>query len=300
MRFHFVVNPAAGRRMALPLVDSVTALLRAAGAETTRYVTQAAGDAAAHVATLADDHADRVVVVGGDGTLREVVNARPPPLPWPVGIVPMGTANLVGREVRMPLDHRAARIARGLLEGEPWRVDLLRMRRQDGGIDHAVANVGIGLDAEVVHAVSRMRAGGSGGYKRWVRPMWDTLRTFTFPRLRVTVDDRITYAAAAVIVQNAHNYGGIFELSPDAALDSGALDVLLVRARTNRDLFRILFGAWTHRVQRFNDVKILRGSRVRLRSMTRAPVQADGDPAGHTDLEVDLVPGGLTLLRAPA
>ncbi len=299
MHFHFVVNPAAGRQQALPLVEAITKALEAGGAKATRYVTTAAGDGAEHVRTLAADACDRLVVVGGDGTLREVVNARALPLPWPVGIVPMGTANIVGREVRMPLDQRAPRMAAGLLASEPWTVDVIQLTRADGTLERAVANAGVGLDAEIVRAVSEVRDGGSGGYKRWIRPIIDSFSSFRFPKLRVTVDDHITYAAGAVIVQNARNYGGVFELSPDARLDSGSLDVMIIRARTNRALFGILFSAWTKRAPRNKDVKFVRGQRVSLRSSKQAPVQADGDPAGWTDVDLELLPGGLTLLRAP-
>ena len=300
MRFHFVINPAAGRGLAVPLGNAVMEHLREAGHEASSYVTTAAGDAVVHVRELPADACDRLVAIGGDGTLREVVNARGGPPPWPVGIVPMGTANVVGRELRMPLDRRAPKLAEALIGGEAWTVDVLKLTRADGSVEHAVANTGIGLDAEVVHAVSKVRAGGVGGYAKWVRPIMESLARFRFPKLRVTIDDHVTYAAGACIVQNARNYGGVFALSPGAALDSGVMDVMIVRSRTNRSLFGILLSALLRRTQRNHDVKIIPSTSVRLRSNRRAPVQADGDPAGYTDLRVELVPGGLTLLRAPA
>jgi len=299
MRFHFVVNPAAGRRQALPLVEAIIRALEEGGAETSCYVTTAAGDGANHVGDLAADACDRLIVVGGDGTLHEVVNARDLPLPWPVGIVPMGTANIVGREVRMPLDRRAARVAASLLASEPWTVDVMQLTHADGRVERAVANMGVGLDAEIVRAVSRVRSGGSGGYAKWIRPVLDSLSSFRFPHLRVTIDDRITYAAAAVIVQNAQNYGGVFRLSPQARLDSGCLDVMIIRARTHRALFGIVLSGLMRRGPRNKDVKFVRGTRVSLQSEKRAAVQADGDPAGWTDVDIECVPGGLTLLRAP-
>lgn len=300
MRYHFIVNPIAGRTNALALMGAVADRLSAQGAACTHYVTEGAGDAATHVATLDADMFDRLVVVGGDGTLREVVNGRPPPIPWPVGVVPCGTANLAGRELRMPLGSSAARIARSLHVAQPWRVDLLTVSRNGAPADLAVSTIGAGLDAEIVHRAADARAvlAGVGGYLRWVRPMWDTLRTFHFPRLRVTVDGHRTYAAGACVVQNARSYGGPFELSPEAGLDSGRLDVFLIRTRTHRDLFRILFGAWLKRAHRFRDVKVVQGTQVRLAADRTVPLQADGDPAGRTEVRIGLLPRALTLLRA--
>jgi diacylglycerol kinase family enzyme len=300
LRFHFVVNPVAGRGRAVSTIGAVEEALRASGHATSRHVTARPGDGAAHVAGLEADALDRLVVVGGDGTLREVVNARPLPMPWPVGIVPMGTANLAGRELRMPRSCHAGRIAERLAGSTDWPVDVLQVTGTGRADEVAVSLVGAGLDGELVRTVSGLRAdaAGAGGYKRWLAPMWDTLRGFRFPRLRVTVDGRCTYAAAACVVQNAYSYGGLFALSPDAALDSGQLDVFMVRARTHRDLFRIMCGSFLRRVHHHRDVKIVRGTEVRIRAGGAIPVQADGDPAGTTDLSVRLRPKAMTLLRA--
>lgn len=299
MRYHFVVNPVAGRGTSVALIGAVAEALRAAGDEVTSYVTTAAGDAGRHAGELEEDALDRLVVVGGDGTLREIINGRDV-IPWPVGIVPMGTANIIAREARMPLDRKAAHLAQALRKATPWQVDLIVLKRGAEGEERALANVGAGVDADIVHTISALRASadGAGGYSRWVRPMWRTLCSFSFPRLRVTVDGRRTYAAAACTVQNARNYGGVFELSPDAALDSGGLEVVLLRARTNRDLFRILFASWFRRAPLQNDVQIISGRHVRIESTEPVRLQADGDPAGRTDVELELLPGALTLLRA--
>ena len=298
MRYHFVVNPVAGRGTSVTLMRGVAEVLRAAGHEVSSHVTTAAGEAGPHVATIEEGSIDRLVAVGGDGTLREVINGRHP-MPWPIGVIPMGTANLVGREMRMPLSRRAHSVAQALLRAEPWTVDLIAMRPH-GKREIALANVGAGLDGELVHTIAQLRADGdgSGGYARWIAPMWNCLRNFAFPRLRVTVDGMRTYAAAACVVQNARNYGGVFELSPAAALDSGALEVMMIRARTNRDLFRILFSAMARRTARQKDVKIVTGRSVRIESSDDVLLQADGDPAGRTDIEVELLPRSLQLLRA--
>jgi len=299
MHYHFVINPVAGRRSPVDLVRAIAEILRAEGHEVSSHVTTGAGCAGRHVAGLDDGEVDRLVAVGGDGTLRELINGRDP-LPWPVGSIPMGTANLVGRELRMPLDHHAGHLAAALLRAEPWRVDTIAIARDDGPDELALANVGAGLDGELVHTIAELRRAddGGGGYGRWVRPMWNNLVNFDFPQLNVTVDGQRTYAAGAVVVQNAYNYGGIFELSPRAALDSGTLDIMLIRARTNRDLFRILFSSWVRRIEQQKDVQFVRGRTVRIEAGRGVRLQADGDPAGRTDVELALRPQSLTLLRA--
>lgn len=301
MRLHLVVNPVAGRGAAGSLGDGVAAALRAAGDEVALHRTASAAEARQHVAGLAADACDRLVVVGGDGTLKDVLNARPLPLPWPVGLVPVGTANVVGRELRMPLAGAPELRAAALRAAEPWTVDLLALSRPDGTVERAVANVGAGLDAAIVAAVAeaRHRQAGRGGYAVWVGPILRTVARYRFPRLLLTVDGERTYAGSAVVVQGARNYGGVFELAPGAALDAGALSVSLLEGRTRRDLLRLLVRAALRRAGRDAHLRTFRARQVTLTADPPALLQADGDPAGTTPVTITLLPRAVRLLRAP-
>lgn len=301
MRVHLVVNPVAGRGRAGPLADEVARALTALGGQVTLHRTQSAAEARAHVAALPSDALERLVVVGGDGTLRDVVNARALPLPWPVGLVPVGTANVVGRELGMALGAAPETYALALTRATPFVVDLLGLRRADGTRSFAVANVGAGLDAAIVSAVAQARArrAGQGGYAVWIRPILSTVARFAFPRLQVTVDGARTFEAAAVVLQGAANYGGVFRLAAGAALDAGRLHVSLVEGRSRRDLLRILARAALRRADRDAQLRVLTAQEVQIRCEVPTACQADGDPAGETPLSVRLAPRALTLLRAP-
>lgn len=302
MRYQLVVNPVAGRNRAAALADALAERLVQHGASASLYRTTAPGDARAFAASLAGDACDRLVVVGGDGTLREVVNARPLPLPWPVGLVPVGTANVVGRELRMPLTAPADLLARALAQAEPWSVNVLECMHADGTTTRALANLGAGLDAAIVVAVARVRAdqAGLGGYAKWVRPIFATVARFRFPRLAVTVDGARTYEGSAAVVQGAHNYGGLFTLARGSALDAPVLHVSIVTARNRRDLLRVLARAAFRPAEGDRDVLHVVGREVHLASDLPAALQADGDPAGEAPITVRLLPHAVTLLRAPA
>lgn len=296
MRVHVVANPTAGRGRVPRLEAAVEARLRAAGAVVTVYRTTAPGDAVAHVAALPADACDRLAVIGGDGTVHEVVNGKPPPLPWPVAVVPVGTANLVARDAGMPLTKDADRIARAVLGGTPWTVDLLSTDR-----GYVVATAGAGLDAAVVRAVHSARAGGIGGYAKWVRPIGETFVGYQPPELTVVVDGGPPLHGGAAIVQNTNCYGGLFTLHPDARMDDGRLEVAVLVEAHRRDFFRMLYGAWRGRLARDKGVRLLAGTSVEIRSSGPCPVQADGDPAGDTPFSARIVPKALTLIRgAPA
>jgi diacylglycerol kinase (ATP) len=300
-RFHFVVNPVSGRRQAPTIAGALARRLEAAGHATTTHLTTAPGDARAHVASLAPGAFDVLVVAGGDGTLREVVNSRPPPLPWSVAMLPAGTANLVSREAVFPLTRDVETLAASLLAATPWAVDLLEIRREGAAPEWAVATIGVGLDAEVVHRVAAVRAretvGGGGGYQHWIGPILSTLREFPVPEVEVSVDGARPVRGTAAIVQNSKAYGGFLRLVPDATLDSRRLSVVVLSPRRRRDLFSIASSLLVGRVLRRRGVRLLRGREARIRADRPTPVAVDGDAAGRTDLDVRLVPEGLTLLR---
>jgi len=292
MRIHVVANPTAGRGRARALARDIGAALVARGARVEVHLTTAPGDAGAYVAALDARSGDRLVVVGGDGTLHEVVNAHPAPFPLAVAVVPLGTANLVARDARVPLGADVATHARIALEGVPWRVDLLET---DAG--RSLANVGVGLDAEVVRAVARARRGGVGGYARWLGPIATTFLDYVPPALEVSVDGGPVVRGGAAVVQNTRNYGGLFTLASDARMDDGRLEVTVLRRATRRNFFLMLVRAYAGRLDRDRSVTILRGTSVAIRAAAPASVQTDGDPSGTTPVRVRLLPGALTLLR---
>ena len=191
-------------------------------------------------------------------------------LPWPVAMVPLGTANLVARDAVIPLGADVEPHVRTILEGVPWEVDLLQTDR-----GRALAVVGAGLDAAVVRAVADVRRGGVGGYGKWLVPI---ARTF---------------------VQNTLCYGGLFTLSRDARMDDGVLDVVVLSDAGRRDHFRMLFRAYANRLHHDHRVTILRGHAVSVTADRPTDVQADGDPAGATPLRAHVLPRALTLLRPP-
>ncbi len=292
MRVHVVANPTAGRGRVPRLVSALVARLSASGATVTTHVTTAPGDAREHVAGLAPDAAERLVVVGGDGTVHEVVNGKPPPLPWPVAVVPVGTANLVARDALMPLTQDADLLAHAILTGTPWTVDLLQT---DRGI--VVATAGAGLDGEVVKAVHAARGGGAGGYAKWVKPIGKTFVEYEPPEIEVVVDGEAPVSGGAAIVQNTNCYGGLFTLHPAARMDDGRLEVAVLRQAHRRDYFRMLLGAWRGTLESDHGVRLLSGTSVEIRSRRPCAVQADGDPAGVTPLSLRVLPRALTLVR---
>ena len=305
MRIHIVINPVAGRGRGEELCTATADALRARGATVSQYVSRAAGDIGNHVLEMEPGQCDRLVIGGGDGTVAEVLNCgcnlhRPA-----IGVLPLGTANLAARELQMPIGLNVKRWAEGLLRAEPWTVDLMQATTSGGTQGNstsrlALATVGVGADGAVVHATSKARRshGGFGGYARWIAPSIKTLSRYAFHPLVVTLDHTRTTTCSAIVIQKAATYGGLFRLKPTAGLDSGHMRAFLLGARAVRDFPRYALGGLTSRLLRYRDVRSYACETVHVTSAAQVAIQADGDPAGHTDLTVSIQHGAATLLRA--
>ncbi len=241
---------------------------------------------------------DAVVGVGGDGTLNEIIGGllarreSPPPL----GVIPLGTANVIARELGIPLNDDAA-IARIIATAQPTHIHVGSANGQA-----FVQMAGCGFDARVVAHVS-LRLKRHVGRLAYV---WQTLAEAarnTPSRYAVRIDGR-DHDAASVVIANGRFYGGPFVAVPNARLTAPTLFVCLLGGARRRDVLRYGWGLVSGRLSQFHDVRIVEGRHVEVESKLPADahgvVQADGDIATALPLRVSLHDRTLPVLAAPA
>lgn len=284
-------NPIAGRRKARRFHATMDALA-GLGARVEIAETDKRGDAEAW-ARSADAHYAGVVAAGGDGTINEVIAglmARPRG-PLTLGIVPMGTANVLAHELGLPM--APAAIARVLAEAPVGRVHLGL-----AGDRPFAMMAGVGFDADVVAAVNPRvkRALGKGAYVLESLRQWWALpdRTFT-----ATIDG-VAHQASAVIIANGHYYGGRYIVCPNASLANNTLEVALFGGQGRWNAARYLVGLGTGRLSRFADVTILPARSVTIEAPSPHVVQGDGDILGHTPTVITLAGVTLPVFGGPA
>ncbi|WP_247883081.1 diacylglycerol/lipid kinase family protein [Azospirillum brasilense] len=291
-RLLVIHNPVAGARRARRLAAVLELLEQRHGAVVTLRATGGRGDAEAMARAVAPGAFDAVVAAGGDGTINEVVNGLGArgggETTIPLGVVPLGTANVLAHELGLPLD--AEGMARVLAEGRPLPVHL--------GVANGRAfamMAGAGLDARVVERVdprlkrligkgayavetlSRIAVGGGGPY-------------------RVAVDGGEPVEVASVIVAKGHFYGGRFVCAPDARLADPWLHVCLFPRSGRGNALRYLWGVTAGRLPRFPDYRILPARRVIVDGPAGEPVQGDGDVITRLPVEIALAPWVLPVL----
>lgn len=287
-RLTVIFNPTAGGDKRRRL-QAVLAHLRRRGCQLDLRETTRAGDAERFAAALTAGETDLVVAAGGDGTINEVINgllALPTGTAPPLGIIPLGTANVLALELKQGLS--AAAIARTLTEGtarplcvvatdQPSPVAPDRRR-------HFLLMAGAGFDAHVVANVRLGLKRHTGKLAYVVETLLQAVR-YEFPTIRLEVDGH-AYDAATAVVCNGRLYGGPFTVVPDGNLEKPTLRIAVLTRKGYRNVFRYAIALALGRLPALKDVEVLETTRVRLINPAGAPLQADGDSFGALPLEM--------------
>lgn len=291
MRAITILNPTAGRRS--PLDDPRKTLARSLakhGISSEIVLTEKAGDAFDLARQAAEHGFDVVIACGGDGTVNEVANGLAGSS-TALGVVPIGTVNVLARELGIPLKTREA--IRAVAGGVPKPIDL---GCADGRYFTLMA--GFGFDAEVVSNVVQP-------IKDWIGPSAYVLKVLeTLAKYRatdITLEmPRETYSTKAflVIVANASTYAYNMKITPDASLDDGLLDICVFeRPITDRIGFvGQVADIFTHRHLYHREVRCFRTEHVRVHSEPEVLVQLDGDAFGSTPVEIKIAKSALNVI----
>lgn len=277
-------NPMSGSGRRRPLLDFIAALRRA-GIRPRLYsdrkrLDDALRDPAQRENLLA------VVAAGGDGTVLDLINRHPS---VPVGILPLGTENLLARQFGIPRD--GARAAEIIVHGRRQTLDLGRI-----GTRRFAIMASCGFDADVIH---RAHARRSGHITRlhYLQPIWSTMRAYPHPEIRVYADDAASpITGRLVIVANLPAYALRLRLAPTARGDDGHFDVRIFQHGSTYDMLRYLGMVARGGQECSPEVVCLTALRVRLESDVPVPIQADGDPAGGTPCDVTIDPAAAQLI----
>jgi len=289
-----IVNPTAGGGRAARLLPWLHERL-AARPDARVEVTGRAGDAERLAASVAQSQPGRIVAVGGDGTVQEVVNGimASEAIGASLGIVPVGSGNDLARSVGLPRDPAAAwTVAIGRGERS---IDLMHATSGDGRERWFGSAGGIGFDAQVA-AEMASRSGWQRGRAGYLLTTLSELRRFDNRSVELRMDGVVTTAQVLfVAVANGEYYGGGMRITPGARVDDGMLDLCIVgnisRLTALAQLANLYRGTHVNHPQ----VEVQRGRSVSITGDPATLVHLDGEPFGGLPVSVEVHAGRLTI-----
>ncbi|MDB5113941.1 MAG: diacylglycerol kinase catalytic region [Chloroflexi bacterium] len=294
-----VVNPASCAGRTGRSWPEMRRVLSAAGVEVEERLTTAPREATELTRVALLEGCERVVAVGGDGTLNEVVNGflaadGTPVAPGAVlGLLPSGTGGDFRRTAGIPAGAAAA--AAVLAAGASRPVDMGRITLDGAATRHFINIADCGIGGEVVARVNRSskRAGGTATF------LWHSLASLLSYRpraARVEIDGTAEEGRYQnVVVANGRYFGGGMCVAPGADLADGLFDVVLFgdlpRMRSLTGIRRIYAG--THIGE--PGIRLLRGRRVRVIPLEQPPLcfEMEGEEVGPAPATLEIVPAAI-------
>jgi YegS/Rv2252/BmrU family lipid kinase len=274
-----IYNPEAGRRRTRVLWR-VLDILSANGVRVQLAETCHAGHAAVLAREAAAAGARLIVAAGGDGTIAEVaggINGSGAAL----GVIPLGTANVLARELGLPFSAPAIAAA---LAFRRTRTLWPGMARLAGGDRLFVQMLGVGLDAQVVH---RMPLGLKRvlGRNAYVAQTLREMLRYAYRPIRIRIDGKVE-EAGSVVVTKGSLYAGQYLLAPGARPGERGFSVALF-GRTGPGAVLMYGAALTmNLLPSAPGMRLLRAREVDILEGPAVLAQADGDPAGGAPIAV--------------
>ncbi len=233
---------------------------------------------------------DLVVAAGGDGTVSAVINGLIG-TSIPLSIIPMGTGNLLAKELHIPLEIKDA-VA--VISSSPRykKIDAMKI-----GKLVFVLNASVGYSPIIMRSTTTSQKNRFGNLAYLVNAIIHSFR-LRFHGYEITVDGKVhTGRAFECIVFNAGALARtLYPKGPDVAVDDGHLDIWILSVTKGLDYFRYLFYALVGQPGKLLPPMLSAERTVSIKSKRSVLVQVDGDVIGKTPVEIEVLPGALTVL----
>lgn len=292
-----IVNPVAGSGKGLEDWPFISRLLRENDIMPDYVFTERKYHAIELAVEAVNKGYRKILVVGGDGTIHEVVNglfiqkaaATQDVL---LSVIAVGTGNDWIRMFGIPRKYSEA--IRAIVEGHSFLQDVGKISYHKSFVKQTryMANVaGLGFDAFVNKKYNRLKDEGKTG--KWLY-IWSTLKAVLRYRstgVKIWVDDQLTaneLVYSATVGVGKYNGGGMMQV-PDAVADDGLFDITIIRNISWLGVLTRFKKLYNGRIYNIKKVSFNRGRKIRVESSPEIRVEVDGEALGFSPFEFEMV-----------
>jgi diacylglycerol kinase (ATP) len=233
-RARIIYNPTSGREAFKKELPAVLEKFEKAGYETSAHATTGEGDATEAARIAVERKYDIVIAAGGDGTINEVINGLAEQEYRPkLGVIPVGTTNDFARALTIPRDIQKA--VDVILENHTMLLDIGKVN------EHYFINIaGGGKLTELTYDVPSKLKTMLGQLAYYVKGI-EMLPSLKPAHVKIEYDGTILEEDIMLfLISNTNSVGGFEKLAPDACLDDGYFDLLILRKTNLAEFIRIV------------------------------------------------------------
>lgn len=283
--YNFIVNPVSGNKKAIKNMQILTRFLTERNIAFCVYTTNKKCGAKKIASELEKFGAENIIVVGGDGTLNEVINGLEEPRNIKIGIIPSGTGNDFAYSLGISSNPKKA--MQTILKNRPKQIDYLQGKNFRG-----VNVIGAGLDIDVLQTYNNSKFKNKLTY---IISLFKVLFNFEFYKFRIFVDGQILSNSEFMLVAacNGSRFGGSIKVSPHSDVKDGKINLVLIKRMPKQKIPFALFQFLRGKHLSQNYAVEVTCSKLKI----EAPrfMNIDGEIIENKPFELQIVPGGMNM-----
>ena len=298
-----IFNPNAGNGKGSKDRDRISDVLSRNGIKFTSLTTTGRGHATEFTRDILARGIRKIISVGGDGTLHEIINGvftqdHCHPKDVTIGLIPVGTGNDWGRMFGIPLVYEGA--AGVIKEGKTLLHDI-------GVIDYFSGSeklrtffiniAGLGFEAAVIKRTNRQKEKGRSGKAIYFINLLASLISYSNTPVEITIDGETRKTKAfSINIGNGRYCGGGMRQTPDALPDDGLLDITVIKELGKLEIIRSLSMLYDGTVLSHPKIDGFRTTALKVISDNTLLIEADGELLGHTPAEFGIIPSAINII----
>lgn len=287
MKIFLIVNPAAGKNQGAKALEKAILLLKNKGIQPEVKTSKFSGHAIELAQQFDPSEYDGIVAVGGDGTLFELINGllkKQENFELPIGQIPVGTGNSFIKDLQIESIEDAVE---KIVGGNFRKIDVGIFKYPEG--EHYFINLlGTGFVANVAHRAGRYKALGPLSY---VIGVFEEVSRLKAVPVHIIIDGKVyqrDYIFAEIC--NSTKTGGNMIMAPDAKIDDGLLDIVLLNNISRLNLLKVFPKIFKGKHVNDSHVETFKGKHIKIVTETPQRLTPDGEVFGSTPIEVSILP----------
>ncbi len=247
----------------------------------------------------------KIVAVGGDGTINEVINGifkqkRLPTTDITVGMISVGTGNDWVRTYNIPVDYEKAIAV--LMKGRTLIQDAGTVTFYNSMVEttrYFINMAGVGFDGLVAKKTNADKLMGKGNPLLYLKHLVGSLFSYKSCNATITIDDRVMRDKIFSIGIGIGQYnGGGMRQAPDAKTDDGLFDLTLIKDLSKWSVVANVRRLYNGTIKKHKRVETLLGKSIRIDFEAPILLEADGESLGHSPFEFNIVPKSVKVIIA--